>query len=495
MANPIDPAEQRQFAVAVVEKLRAAGFVAYWAGGCVRDALLSRQPKDYDVATSALPNQIRDLFGHKRTLAIGAAFGVITVLGNKPAGQIEVATFRQDAAYSDGRHPDAVVFSTPEQDALRRDFTINGLFYDPIERQVLDFVGGQADLQAGVIRAIGEPHERIVEDKLRLLRAVRFAVRFGFSIEPATRRAIEQMADQIGVVSIERIATELRLILMHENRAAGVHLLGEVGLLLATLPVVAASKALAEQQGRDDWRITLAVLDRLHEPDFPLALAALVHRLLSAEQVTRLGTELKLSTAQIERASRIVADFSKLLVAQTLPWSRLQRLLIANHSADALALAEAIVAVTATDPAGVRHCRLKLVLPADELDPRRLITGDDLVHHGVAPGPEYQRLLETVRDAQLEKTIATKAEALALVDASAPLVGAIKPPKAVLSGVLLTVGRDTARPVVRESNDSVGAGCAGATLDGKSGRNSVCLKRWGDPGRPGRLRFEQFPLS
>ncbi len=274
MANQIDPAAQREFAVDVVERLRAAGHVAYWAGGCVRDALLGRQPKDFDVATGARPDEIRDLFGHQRTLAIGAAFGVITVLGKKSAGPIEVATFRQDAAYSDGRHPDAVIFSTPEQDALRRDFTINGLFYDPVADQVLDFVGGQNDLKAGVIRAIGEPRERFSEDKLRLLRAVRFAIRFSFAIESATRQAIEEMADQIKVVSIERIATELRLILLKANLRQGVEMLDDVGLLAVTMSTVCTARDLATQAGHDEWPLTLDVLDKLEEPSFPLALAA-----------------------------------------------------------------------------------------------------------------------------------------------------------------------------------------------------------------------------
>lgn len=168
----------RQFAVEVVERLRTAGYEALWAGGCVRDQLLQRTPKDYDVATSAHPDQIRDVFGRRRTLPIGAAFGVITVLGPKSAGQIEVATFRQDATYSDGRHPDSVTFSTAEEDARRRDFTINGLFYDPLNEQVIDFVGGQQDIDRRVVRAIGDPYERIAEDKLRMLRAVRFSATF-----------------------------------------------------------------------------------------------------------------------------------------------------------------------------------------------------------------------------------------------------------------------------------------------------------------------------
>ena len=181
-------AAQREFALEIVEQLRAAGFEALWAGGCVRDQLLGLAPKDYDVATSATPDEIRDLFGRRRTLAIGASFGVITVLGPRAAGQIEVATFRTDAAYSDGRHPDSVTFTTAEHDAARRDFTINGLFFDPVAEAVVDYVNGRDDLERKTIRAIGDPAARIAEDKLRMLRAVRFAATFDFHIEPQHAR-------------------------------------------------------------------------------------------------------------------------------------------------------------------------------------------------------------------------------------------------------------------------------------------------------------------
>src|SRR4249920_3694792 len=174
------PDHQRAFALEIAQKLRAAGFESLWAGGCVRDELLGIPPKDYDVATNATPDQIRDLFGHRRTLPIGAAFGVVTVLGPRHAGQIDVATFRSDATYSDGRHPDSVKFTSAEQDAERRDFTINGLFYDPVGGEVVDYVGGQQDLAGRVIRAIGDARLRLAEDKLRMLRAVRFAAAFEF---------------------------------------------------------------------------------------------------------------------------------------------------------------------------------------------------------------------------------------------------------------------------------------------------------------------------
>ena len=186
--------EQRRFAADVVRRLRAAGFEAYWAGGCVRDQLLARTPKDYDVATSATPDQIRTLFGRRRTLAIGAAFGVISVIGPKPAGMVEVTTFRRDAAYSDGRHPDSVTFSSAEEDASRRDFTINGLFYDPVEGRVIDFVGGQRDLAERRLRAIGCARDRFAEDKLRMLRAVRFAAALDFALDDEARAAIAEIS-------------------------------------------------------------------------------------------------------------------------------------------------------------------------------------------------------------------------------------------------------------------------------------------------------------
>jgi poly(A) polymerase len=234
----IDPRLQREFAVDVVAKLRAAGFEAYWAGGCVRDQLLGREPKDFDVATDARPDEIRGIFGFRRTVAVGEAFGVIKVVGRKPEGEVEVATFRQDASYSDGRHPDSVRFSTPEADAQRRDFTINGLFYDPLDDRVIDFVGGQEDLARRMVRAIGDARARFAEDKLRLLRGVRIAATFDFTLEPATRDAIKAMADQITVVSAERIAAEMRLMLVHPRRARALELLRELGLLKIILPEV-----------------------------------------------------------------------------------------------------------------------------------------------------------------------------------------------------------------------------------------------------------------
>src|SRR2546421_7584616 len=202
---------EREFAIDVVRRLQEAGHQALWAGGCVRDELLGLVPKDYDVATSARPDEVRRLF--RRTVAVGASFGVVNVLGPRDADaplQVEVATFRSDVGYSDGRRPDQVVFSSDREDALRRDFTINGMFFDPLAGKLIDYVGGQADLKARVLRAIGDPAVRFTEDKLRLLRAVRFATRFDLTLDAATANAVRAMAPEITVVSAERIAKELR---------------------------------------------------------------------------------------------------------------------------------------------------------------------------------------------------------------------------------------------------------------------------------------------
>ena len=417
----IDPQSQRQFAVEIVRKLRAGGFEALWAGGCVRDQLLGRVPKDFDVATTATPVEIRELFSMRRTIAIGAAFGVITVLGPKEAGQIEVATFRQDAAYSDGRHPDSVQFSTPQADALRRDFTINGLFFDPLEDRVIDYVGGQDDLVRGIVRAIGDPRDRFAEDKLRLLRAVRFAATLGFALEPATRDAVESMAAEITVVSAERIAAEMRLMLVHSSRAQAVILLREVGLLDVILPefkTASATEALTCTGRRADeaWLVTLEVLQVLAGGGLPTALASLLHAFVEEQHVEDICRRWKLSNRETERTRWLIENLTALTHARQAAWPRLQRILISDGIQDLLTLHEAIATAMGQSSDDVRYCRDRLEMPREELDPLPLLTGSDLIAHGVPRGKQYQWLLEAVRDAQLEKRISNRTEALALVD-------------------------------------------------------------------------------
>jgi len=406
-----DPQVAREFAVEVVRTLRAAGHEALWAGGCVRDQLTGKTPKDYDVATDAAPDRIREIFGRKRTLPIGAAFGVITVLGPRGAGQIDVATFRRDAGYSDGRHPDAVTFSDAEHDSQRRDFTINGLFYDPLNDRVVDYVGGQDDLKRHVVRAIGDPLARIAEDKLRMLRAVRFAARFGFAIEERTLEAIKQQAHELVIVSAERIAAELRLILIHASRARGVELLTETGLLDVVLP-----EARSMLENRDQWSRCIDILGVLGEPTFSMALAALLRELNGGESSPKLarlvGGRWKLSTDEIEGSEKLLNQESMIRAASRQPWPKLQRVLIEPRVQELLGYCEAVARIVDGNTAEIDFCHAKLALPTEELDPPPLITGEDLKQIGLPPGPAYRQILEAIRDEQLEGKIGSKAEAL-----------------------------------------------------------------------------------
>ena len=406
------PEKQRLFALEIVQRLRRAGFEAYWAGGCVRDQLLGRTPKDYDVATDATPRQIHRLFPRRRTLDMGAAFGVVTILGRRGSGQVEVATFRSDATYSDGRHPDSVTFSTAEEDAARRDFTINGLFFDPVKRQVIDFVGGREDLERRVVRAIGQPLERFGEDKLRMLRAVRFAATLDFTLEQRTLGAIRRMAAQITVVSRERVAVEMRRILVDCQRGRGVRLLLETGLAAAILPELVP----ADDAGSRRLDHTLAMLERLHEPSFPLTLAVLLGELVDADGAEQVCRRWRLSNKENHRVWWLVEHRGALFAARTMRRSALLRLLVAEGIEELLALEESVALIDGSDTDEVAYCRSLLERPRETLDPPPLLTGDDLLAAGVAPGPQYGELLERVRNAQLDEEIHTKADALALVD-------------------------------------------------------------------------------
>lgn len=409
-----DPARQRAFALEIAKKLRGAGFESLWAGGCVRDELLGRTPKDYDVATSATPDQIRDLFGHRRTLPIGAAFGVITVLGPHAAGQIEVATFRTDAAYSDGRRPDSVTFTTAEHDAQRRDFTINGIFFDPVAKEVVDFVGGQDDLKRRLLRAIGNPRLRLREDKLRMLRAVRFAAAFELTIESETLRAIQEMAADIDSVSAERVGMEIRRMLLDPHRATALSLLRETGLLPHVLPEVASLSESAFNERR-------RVLSALREPTFPLALSAL----FSGEHATlndapaasplapTVGRRLRFTNKEVDRTAWLLCHRPLVAQARELPWPKLQRILTHEGAAELLALHEAL---SGADDRALAYCRERLAWPAERLNPLPLVDGSDLIHHGQQPGPHFAKLLEQVRDAQLNGEIHSRDDALALID-------------------------------------------------------------------------------
>jgi poly(A) polymerase len=397
---------QRELALEVLTQLRAAGHEALWAGGCVRDQLLGREPKDYDVATSARPEQVRELFGHRRTLAIGAAFGVIAVLGRRPLTPIDVATFRTDGDYRDGRRPASVEFADAEHDAQRRDFTINGLFFDPIAEQVVDYVGGQRDLAAKVVRAIGDPLRRFTEDKLRMLRAVRFATTLDFEIDPATLAAMGQMAPEASAVSGERNGAELRRVLVHANRRCGVELLAESGLLQSLLPEVAACA-----QADEAWRLEmLSRMERLREPTLPAAFAALLLDRGGALDVRTIARRLRFSNKETDRARWLQQQVFVVANAASTPWPQLQRVLAHDGAVELMTLAEA--SLPAGD-AGLARCRATLAQPRESWDPPPLVTGDDLKEHGIKPGVHFAALLEHLRDEQLEGRIDTREEAIA----------------------------------------------------------------------------------
>jgi len=410
---------QIAFAIRVVKELRNAGWEACWAGGCVRDLLRGFAPGDYDVATNATPDQVRTLFGRKRTLAVGESFGVIIVLPPEGLSPIEVATFRTEGTYGDGRRPDSVAFSTAKEDAQRRDFTINGMFFDPIELRVLDYVGGQADLAAGIVRAIGDPHARMREDKLRLLRAVRFAAVLGFELDPVTADAVTEMAPQLSVVSVERIAQELRKMLKHQNRRRAVELCRATGLLEVVLPGWAAREANAAH--------TLSELDQLEQPSFRLALAVLLQSVPNPALTHRKGTldpdsvrghcrRLKLSNDEIDSCLWLHAQQHELDRVTRMSGADLKRLLAHPLSGELLKWyrAQAALRESKGKAYGVLCERKSGWTPAD-IDPPPLVTGDDLLNMGLKPGPQLKELLEAARTAQLNGEVRTADESRTLV--------------------------------------------------------------------------------
>lgn len=447
----------REFATDVVRRLHAAGHRALWAGGCVRDELLGLAPNDYDVATDARPEQVQGLF--RRTVAVGAAFGVVEVLGPRDeAGRflsVEVATFRSDGSYTDGRRPDSVTFSSPEEDARRRDFTVNGLFLDPLTGELHDFVGGRADLDAKVLRAIGDPAERFAEDKLRVLRAVRVAARFGLAVDPATLAAGRRFAPEIAAVSAERIADELRKLLPHPARGRGVRLLREFGLVGPVLPELLGTFDLPQGPPAAPtgtlWEHLIRVMEVLEGPpdldpggtglpaggpSFPLAFAALLHDVgkprtfaRTADKYTfhrheqegarmagRIADRLKLSTAEKTRLTWLVEKHQYLADAPTMRPSKLKPILVHPGIGELLALHRADALASGKSLDHVQFCeRMIRETPPEELNPPPAVTGDDLKALGLTPGPEFKRLLDAVREAQLEGRVRTRDDGLELV--------------------------------------------------------------------------------
>jgi len=441
---------RRESAEGIVARLREAGFAAYFAGGCVRDLLLGREPKDFDVATNARPEAVLAMF--PRTYAVGAHFGVVLVRDKTEDGEFvtEVATFRHDGAYSDGRHPDAVRFSdSAEEDVKRRDFTINGMLLDPVvlretgdlEGAVLDFVGGRADLDAGIVRAIGDARLRFEEDKLRMLRAVRFAARFDFAIEERTAAAIRSLAVEIGQVSRERVREELTRILTEGHARRGFELLDATGLLAEVLPEIAKMHGVEQppqyHPEGDVWVHTLLLLEKLPADCSPtLAWGALLHDVGKPATFRRAPDRIRFD-GHVEVGMRIAEEILRRLRFSSDDSSQIL-LLIQNHMrfGDVCKMKQSTLKRFFRLPRFEEHLALHrmdalssfgdlgnyefvksqfMATSEEEVRPQLLVTGRDLIEAGYVPGPRFKQMLALAEDAQLEGRIGSREEGLAMI--------------------------------------------------------------------------------
>jgi poly(A) polymerase len=443
-------------AIGIVKRLRKNGFSALFAGGCVRDMLMGIPPEDYDIATDARPDDIINIF--KRTVPIGIHFGVVLVMEND--FEFEVATFRSDGTYSDGRHPDTVTFCDARGDALRRDFTINGMFYDPIEDKHFDYVGGEDDLKARLIRAIGNPFERFDEDRLRLIRAVRFACRFNFKIEDQTAEAIKKLHDKVLTVSSERIRDELRKTLTGPNPDTSIKMLDDLNLLHEILPEVTAMKGVEQPENfhpeGDVFTHTLLTLTKLadgrkatdtrgeHHPvsddldkkdlygSWELAMAVLLHDIgkpvtfeiadrirfnnhdsVGAKMAEKICERLRMSNAEKERIAWLVKMHLYLRHAQEMRISKLKRLFAHEGYPELAALYKVDSLASTVNLDDYNFCQNMFEeLKVEEIKPEPLITGNDLITLGLKPGPIFSEILDAIKNEQLEQKITTKEEAL-----------------------------------------------------------------------------------
>jgi poly(A) polymerase len=426
-------------AIEIAALLRSKGYQSWLVGGSVRDLILGREPKDFDIATDAIPAQLLDLF--PRGELVGAQFGVILIDG------VEVATFRSDHVYLDGRHPEKVVFEKDaREDVLRRDFTINALLLDPamidtVPLPVVDYAGGLDDLRAGVIRAIGDPERRFQEDHLRMLRAIRFAARFGFEIEPGTMAAIQKLRSNIQRVSTERVRDEIVRILTEGHPRRGFELLDESGLLLEIMPEVCALKGVEQppefHPEGDVWVHTMMMLDSLPEhPPATLALGVLLHdvgkpptfriadrirfdgHVEAGEKIaSEILKRLKFSNDDIEQVIKLVANHMRFSAVQNMRESTVKRFLRLPKFEEHLELHKLDCLCSMGNLQSYEFMKERFQQsPPEVLRPARLLTGLDLIEAGYKPGPDFSRMLEAAEDAQLEGRIHTREEALELVE-------------------------------------------------------------------------------
>ena len=432
--TPIDSSS----AIKVLQKLRNHGYQAYFAGGCVRDMLLGVEPHDYDIATDALPEAIQKIFS--RTIPVGAQFGVIIVLEEET--EIQVATFRHDGTYSDGRHPNHVLFTNATEDAKRRDFTINGLFYDPITKEILDYVEGGHDLSLKIIRAIGHPKERFQEDKLRLLRAIRFATTLAFEIDPATWEALCDLAPEIHAVSEERIRDEIEKIFLSPHRVRGFDLLDQSGLLNQIFPEIEDLKGCEqppEFHPEGDVFVHTRIMLSLLPPkaSLPLVLSVLFHDIgkpstrtvdekgkmrfyahdqVGAKMAERILQRLRFSNKVIDSVIPAVRLHMSFKDVSKMRLSTLRRMMARPTFEDELELHR----VDCASSHGMLDnyellLEKKIEFANIPLVPKPLVTGRDLILLGIPPGPEFGKILHALKDAQLENAITTQEEAIAWV--------------------------------------------------------------------------------
>jgi len=445
----IKPFESELFDIAkhLVTQLKNSGYKAFCVGGCTRDMLMNVPPREYDITTSATPEEVSNIFSH--TIPVGVSFGVILVLIGHY--RFEVATFRKDEGYSDSRHPDYVTYSTDEEeDVLRRDFTINGMLYDPIEEEAIDYAGGLDDIRDGIIRTIGVPLDRFSEDKLRLMRAVRFASRYGFAIEGDTYGALKELASRINLVSAERIKDELVKIITQRNPGDGLKMLRETGLLRYILPEVDIMHGVEQppefHPEGDVFKHTCLVLDKIYEntgglasPE--LAMGGLLHDVgkpptfsvsdrirfnghdkLGADMSREICRRLKFSNKQIELIYELVRDHLKFKDVFYMKKSTLKRFIgmpdfdehMVLHLADCLA---SHGSTEAYDFVMKKFEELK----DEEIKPEPLLGGRELIEMGYSPGPLFKEILNLVEEAQLEGEITSRSEALELVSRKYPI--------------------------------------------------------------------------
>jgi poly(A) polymerase len=423
----------REKAIAILRRLREEGYACYLAGGCVRDMLLKKEPQDYDIATNARPEEIQQIFPD--TIPVGAQFGVIlVVLDEQP---FEVASFRYDGPYLDGRRPTHVRYGTLEEDVERRDFTINGMMYDPIADRVIDLVEGQRDIERRCVRAIGNAQARFEEDRLRMIRAVRFAASLKFDIDGATFSAIQQLAPTVTAISWERIGEEITRILTEGGARRGFELLDESGLLNVLLPEITAMKGTAQSPDYhpegDVFTHTMLLLSRLEAPSETLAYGCLLHDVAKpvcirreAQRITFYGhTErgadmaeeilkrLKRGRAVWERVAYLVRNHLRHVQAPQMRLSTLKKFLREDGVDELLELARIDALSSNGDLQSYRFCKERLAeLKEDEIRPEPLLRGGDLIALGFKPGPVFSQILQQVEDAQLGGELNSREQAL-----------------------------------------------------------------------------------